>query len=458
MSGPMSGMAPVSARITAIEQRLAALGFGAAGGMSATAASASIGVSFAAAMADATAATAVPSSGVPAEGDLPADGTLAGESAVIPGVVGAGAPIVVLPAGAQAGGAVSTAWAIPWLGGVAPVAAPSTAAMTRSAAAGTIRASAAPTGLAGNPLAVVEPLDGRLTQDFGPTTSKYSAPMTVDGVHYAHFHDGIDIAAPLGRPVRSMAAGEVEFAGPYPDGAVVVRVRHADGSVAVYGHLGAGLDVQVGDKVAAGDQLGVVGMTGRTTGPHLHLELTVSGAAVDPLKVIESGHLPGAADGALDTSVLPSGPSTAGDVATVAALARFDRVAADIPYAAEIRAAATAAGLDPLLLASLVKAESGFRADAVSSVGAMGLTQLMPATAKSAHVTNPFDPAQNLRAGATYFATNLRLYGRVDLALAAYQAGKGAVARAGGIPDSPTTHRYIDRILTSWAGYQEAAA
>jgi len=111
-----------------------------------------------------------------------------------------------------------------------------------------------------------------------------------------------------------------------------------------------------------------------------------------------------------------------------------------------------------MLLASLVKAESSFHADSVSRCGAKGLTQLMPATAKALGVEDPFDPSENLRAGAKYLARNLHLYGRVDIALAAYQAGKGAVARAGGIPDSPTTRHYINRILHTWAGYQEAAA
>jgi soluble lytic murein transglycosylase-like protein len=74
-------------------------------------------------------------------------------------------------------------------------------------------------------------------------------------------------------------------------------------------------------------------------------------------------------------------------------------------------------------------------------------------------VKDPFDPATNVAAGARYLANNLRIYGRTDLALAAYQAGKGAVANAGGIPDSPTTHHYIDRILGYWSHYiKEAAA
>ncbi len=368
------------------------------------------------------------------------------------------------------GGPVNGAWTIPWADGTTPVQTLRPAARvgaTRFAMAGATPAGASPVASAGatagfsaygtvDPLAVTSPVDGRLTQDFGPTASVYSAPATVNGVHYDHFHDGVDFGAELGSPVRAMASGVVEFAGRYPDGAVVVKVRHADGSTALYAHLAADLDVRAGDRVAAGDRLGVVGMTGNTTGPHLHLELTVGGRDVDPLPVLAAGRLPGAADGSLDTSVLPSAAVSS---TTSAALARFDAVADGIPYAAEIRAAATAAGIDPLLLASLVRTESSFHADAVSRCGALGLCQLMPANAKALGVTDPFDPAQNLRAGARYFARNLQIYGRVDVALAAYQAGKGAVAAAGGgIPNSPTTRHYVNRVLHTWAGYMEAAA
>jgi murein DD-endopeptidase MepM/ murein hydrolase activator NlpD len=364
------------------------------------------------------------------------------------------------PAAATAGGPVSTAWTIPRLAGTTTSEALGSAGAARTASV----EGASATGIIGSggdaaavddPLAVVRPCKGRISQDFGPTASKASAPHTVDGVRYAHFHDGIDIAGPVGRPVKAIAAGKVIFAGTYPDGARVVRVKHADGSISLYAHLGEGLDVQKGDKVAAGQRLGVIGMTGRTTGPHLHLELQVNGKDADPERVLERGRLPGAKDGTIDSSVLGA---TGPDAATRKALATFDAVADRIPYAAEIRDAAVRAGIDPLLLASLVKAESSFHPRSVSSCGAMGLTQLMPATAKALGVDDPFDPAQNLRAGARYLARNLHIYGRTDVALAAYQAGKGAVAKAGGIPDSPTTRHYIDRILNSWSRYQEAAS
>lgn len=386
----------------------------------------------------------------------------AASAATITGVTGVAFTSAL--ATASSAGPVDGAWSIPWAAGTAPSQDASVAAARHRAAAH------AASGMLLNPtmrtagaIAVTSPVDGTLTQGWGPTDSVYSQPATVNGVHYDHFHDGVDYGAPLGTPVRAMAAGTVEFAGTYPDGARVVRIRHADGAVSLYAHLKGDLDVKEGDTVAAGQQIGVVGMTGNTTGPHLHLELTIDGQKVDPLPYLQAGSLPaaevtsaGRSGAALPASAAPVATTAA---ATTAALARFDAVADGIPYAAEIRAAAVKANVDPLLLASLVKAESAFHPTSVSRCGALGLCQLMPANVKALGVTDPFDPAQNLDAGARYLAGKLHRYGRVDVALASYQAGSGAVAAAGGgIPDSPTTHRYITKILTTWAGYMEAAA
>lgn len=286
-----------------------------------------------------------------------------------------------------------------------------------------------------------------VSQGYGPTDLAIEPSAVVDGVRYAHFHDGIDLAAPLGTPVMAAASGVVVAAGRLSDGAVVVRIHHDDGSETAYGHLAPDLSVSVGDHVTAGQKIGAVGLTGRTTGPHVHFELTVNGQTIDPAPWLAAGCLPGA------SATFAGAPDS---VAMTSAQA-FAAAAASIPYAREIGSAAQAAGVDPLLLGSLVRAESGFRSDAVSSAGALGLAQLMPATARSMGVSNPFDPAQNVSAAARYLASNLRLYGRVDLALAAYQAGKGAVSQAGGIPDSPVTLQYVARILGYWAGYLESA-
>ncbi len=116
------------------------------------------------------------------------------------------------------------------------------------------------------------------------------------------------------------------------------------------------------------------------------------------------------------------------------------------PWIGAIEDAAAANGVDPRLLASLVWTESGFRADAVSPVGARGLAQLMPGTAAGLGV-DPSDPIQNLEGGARYLAGQLSTFGRVDLALAAYNAGPGRVRQSGGVPNIAETQAYV-RIVT----------
>lgn len=119
-------------------------------------------------------------------------------------------------------------------------------------------------------------------------------------------------------------------------------------------------------------------------------------------------------------------------------------------WAGEIEAAAREAGVDPRLLAALTWAESGFRPDAGSHAGAQGLTQLMPGTAAGLGV-DPLDPAQNLRGGARYLKAQLDRFGSVELALAAYNAGPGRVAQAGGIPRIAETQAYVPRVLGYYA-------
>jgi soluble lytic murein transglycosylase-like protein len=116
--------------------------------------------------------------------------------------------------------------------------------------------------------------------------------------------------------------------------------------------------------------------------------------------------------------------------------------------------AAQKAGLDPGLFLSLVQAESNFNPNAVSGAGAQGLTQLMPSTARMLGVTNPLDPAQSLAGGAKYLAQMLKQFnGDVKLALAAYNAGPGAVERAGGVPPYQETQNYVKRITDLWASH-----
>lgn len=129
-----------------------------------------------------------------------------------------------------------------------------------------------------------------------------------------------------------------------------------------------------------------------------------------------------------------------------------------MPYASEINTAATKYGIDPALLAGLVKQESGFNPNATSAAGAKGLTQLMPATARSLGVTDATDPAQALDGGAKYLKQMLDQFGGDErLALAAYNAGPGAVTRFGGIPPYAETKAYVEKVLANRDGFTATA-
>jgi soluble lytic murein transglycosylase-like protein len=127
---------------------------------------------------------------------------------------------------------------------------------------------------------------------------------------------------------------------------------------------------------------------------------------------------------------------------------------APTPFAAEIDAAAARNGVDPALLRGLIKAESNFNPRAGSAAGAQGLTQLMPATARGLGVTNPFDPGQSIEGGAKYLREQLDKFGGdPEKALAAYNAGPGAVQRYGGVPPYPETQAYVKHVLEYARGY-----
>jgi soluble lytic murein transglycosylase-like protein len=120
---------------------------------------------------------------------------------------------------------------------------------------------------------------------------------------------------------------------------------------------------------------------------------------------------------------------------------------------AAIDEAAARHHVDPSLVRSVVKVESNFNPNAISPKGAMGLMQLMPSTARSLNVANPFDPAQNVDAGVRHLRKLLDSYGgSVTLSLAAYNAGSGAVARSAGVPHFRETQDYVRRITKLYQG------
>ncbi|ACG73735.1 Peptidase M23 [Anaeromyxobacter sp. K] len=135
---------------------------------------------------------------------------------------------------------------------------------------------AMPRGVA--PGALAAPLQGRLTSAFGPRADPFTGAATR--------HDGVDVAAPEGTPVRAPAAGVVVRAGPRGGYGNAVEVDHGGGLLTLYGHA-AEVRVRPGQVVAAGDELALVGSTGRSTGPHLHFEVRMRGRAIDPARALK---------------------------------------------------------------------------------------------------------------------------------------------------------------------------
>lgn len=164
----------------------------------------------------------------------------------------------------------------------------------------------------------------------------------------------------------------------------------------------------------------------------------IAAAAALPARaqVIEIG-----ADGAVATYARPTvfGTEAPAPVRPVAAPVRSD----------PLDGVAAAHGLAPGLLRAIVWRESRGRDDAVSAKGALGAMQLMPATAALLGV-DPRDPAQNLAGGALYLRQQIDRFGTLPLALAAYNAGPGAVVRYGGVPPFAETRRYVAAILARW--------
>lgn len=128
-------------------------------------------------------------------------------------------------------------------------------------------------------------------------------------------------------------------------------------------------------------------------------------------------------------------------------------------YEQHIRKAALSHMIDPLLIKAIIRAESNFDPNAVSTKGAQGLMQLMPGTAKRMRVRNAFDPMQNIAGGTRYLRDLLDSYdGNLTLSLAAYNAGPGNVAKNGPLPKIPETREYVRRVIGHYRSYQQSAA
>jgi soluble lytic murein transglycosylase-like protein len=145
-------------------------------------------------------------------------------------------------------------------------------------------------------------------------------------------------------------------------------------------------------------------------------------------------------------------PAPAGGASFAACLrrARAPRAPDDPEIAGAVAECAERFDLDPALLHAVIDAESGANRLAVSPKGAQGLMQLMPGTADALGVSNPFDVRQNIAGGSAYLRQQLDRFGRLDLALAAYNAGPGAVARYNGIPPYRETQGYVARVMAAY--------
>jgi soluble lytic murein transglycosylase-like protein len=142
---------------------------------------------------------------------------------------------------------------------------------------------------------------------------------------------------------------------------------------------------------------------------------------------------------------------------TTATTAPAGAGSASAGYDSLIEQAAARNGVDPAVLHGLIQQESGFDPHATSSAGALGLTQLMPGTAASLGVTEPLDPAQSIEGGAHYLGEMLRDFGGdTEKALAAYNAGPGAVQRYDGVPPYAETQQYVSKVLGYAAEYRQS--
>jgi cell wall-associated NlpC family hydrolase len=205
--------------------------------------------------------------------------------------------------------------------------------------------------------------------------------------------------------------------------------------------VGSLSDAQPGDLLFFGSPVHHVAIY---EGNGMMIEAPHTGQSVKEIPVADFGEPVSAIRRVLGTTGV-SGTAGASGVSGVSG-----RVASgSAPYASVIDAASARTGVPASLISAVAQQESGFHAGAVSKAGAEGIMQLMPATAKGLGVTDPLNATQSINGGADYLASLLQRFGgNTTLAVAAYNAGPGAVLKYGGVPPYPETQHYVRNVLS----------
>ncbi len=231
-------------------------------------------------------------------------------------------------------------------------------------------------------------------------------------------------------------------AGPADAAAAAQRVAQLQALVAQAGQGGSPASFAAALQAASGEAGPEGQATAAPNGASGAAALTASGVPMSPTTVSAAALAPGAGQSAAagaGGSQSPLGGSSA------------------TPYDATIAQAATRNNIDPAVLHGLIQQESGFDPNSRSSAGALGLTQLMPGTASSLGVTNPLDPTQSIEGGARYLSEMMSKFGgNVEDALAAYNAGPGAVSQYGGVPPYAETQQYVSKVLGYANAYRQS--